>query len=125
MIEGHPGHRVRMRKGDRGEEKEKGTEKRGGYVYHGAFSNGVRHGWGKMEWSDDETVFEGVFQNGLPCRLNTLHRLSQRETGVILHRSKATGLTSLHAHKMFCYLLDKNHWNHRNFALLESNRYKR
>ena len=125
MIEGHPGHRVRMRKGDRGEEKETGTEKRGGYVYHGAFSNGVRHGWGKMEWSDDETVFEGVFQNGLPCRLNTLHRLSQRETGVILHRSKATGLTSLHAHKMFCYLLDKNHWNHRNFALLESNRYKR
>ena len=131
MIEGHPGHRVRMRKGE---------EVRGGYVYHGAFSNGVRHGWGKMEWSDDETVFEGVFENGRPCRLLeekeevereeeekavSMHQLSQRETGVILHRSKATGLTSLHAPKMFCYLLDKNHWNHRNFALLESNRYKR
>ena len=147
MIERHPGHRVRMRQSDRGEEeeKEKGkAEKRGGYVYRGAFLNGVRHGWGKMEWSDDETMFEGEFENGRPCLLPeeeeeeeeeveeeeeeekavSMHRLSQRETGVILHRSKATGLTSLHANKMFCYLLDKNHWNHRNFALLESNRYK-
>ena len=38
----------------------------GGYHYVGGMKDGLRHGYGKIKWLDDNTSYEGDWSHGYP-----------------------------------------------------------
>jgi hypothetical protein len=80
----------------------------GAFRYEGGMVNGQRHGFGTMQWLDDGTSFTGQWSCGDPIR------------GVDEDNEDPFVLPKSNACKMFCYLLDKSHYNQRPLCALMS-----
>jgi hypothetical protein len=114
-----------LRSNINGDEEE---EKRGGFLYRGSMWNGFRHGFGKIEWTDN-TEYEGEFWLNSPTMAwpeETKDSQQPPGSGIVLHRTThvtavgSTCITTALPDKRFCYLLSRSNWNRNNLAEVTS-----
>jgi len=90
----------------------------GGYLYTGSMYQGLRHGFGKIQF-DDNTVFEGEFWLGSPVSKPWPEETKSNQDpvggGVLLHCDSHERMVEV-VNKKFCYLLRGSDWNQRNIA---------
>jgi hypothetical protein len=84
----------------------------GGYHYVGGMKDGLRHGYGKIKWLDDNTSYEGDWSHGYPLMEKKENRIMDGND------SQAGEIVIPKMNKMFCYLLNKDHYNHQPISLL-------